>query len=92
MKLTQDERISIEDAIFDAHFSAQKYLETGKDLHEKLLEVSVKDALELLQEFSEKLKGDSKAEVYKLHIFVPVHLYKMVELRNESNEEEDEKS
>ena len=86
--MTDEDRISLEDAIFDAHFSAQKYVEDQKDLYHKLLEVSVSDALDLLERFSLKLKDDPKTEAYKLHMFVPLHLLKLLEVRKNQNEKD----
>ena len=85
MSLDQEQRVDVEEAIFDAHFSAQKYLETGKDLHEKLLEVSVADAVELLATLTEAIADDPKAESYKMHLFVPLHLHNLLQLRKEQS-------
>ena len=89
MSLTPEQRVEFEDAIFDAHFSAQKYLETGKDLHEKLLEVSVQDAIDMLQRFAEEIKEDQKIETYKLHLFVPLQMQRLLELRKRNGGKED---
>ena len=78
-----DEREQLEELLFEAHFSAQKYLESGKGVHRKLLEVSVSDAMHMLSELSTKLQGDEYAENYKLHLFVPLHLCKLLEMRDE---------
>ena len=84
--LTNEERMDIEDSIFDAHFAAQKYVEDQRDLYHKLLEVSVYDALELIENLSDKLKKDDKSEAYKLHMFVPLHLLTLLEERQTKNE------
>lgn len=87
MKLTEEEKNELEDAIFDAHFSAQKYVEDQRDLYHKLLEVSVADAMDIITRLSEKLKGSDKTESYKLHMFVPLHLLKLINLRKKEDEE-----
>lgn len=85
MTLSKEQREEVEDAIFDAHFSAQKYLENERDLHEKLMEVSVSDALELISSLKEEISNDPKLETYKLHLFVPLQLKKLVARRKESD-------
>ena len=82
-ELTTEEREQFEDLLFEAHFAAQKYLESGKTLHQKVLEVSVSDALNMMERLSEKIKDDEYSENYKLHLLVPLHLIKLLESRNE---------
>lgn len=89
-RLTNEERIELEDSIFDAHFSAQKYVEDQRDLYHKLLEVSVTDAVEFIEMLGDKVKNDEMAESYKLHLFVPLHLLTLLEERQENNEFEKE--
>ena len=84
--MTEEERTSLEDAIFDAHFSAQKFVEDQRDLYHKLLEVSVADAMDIIQKLSVKLKDDPMSESYKLHMFVPLHLLKLVNMRKMEDE------
>lgn len=80
--LTRDEREQIEDSIMDAHLAAEKFLDTGKEVHRKLLEVSVTDALEYVELLADKLKNDPRKENYKLHLMVPLQLVIMLELDN----------
>ena len=82
-ELNSEERDQLEELLFEAHFSAQKYLESGKGVHRKLMEVSVSDAMNMITELSNKLKDDEYAENYKLHLFVPLHLCKLLEMRDE---------
>lgn len=84
--LTTDEREQLEDSIMDAHLAADKYLESGKEVHRKLLEVSVTDALEYIELLSAKLKEDPKKDNYKLHLMVPLQLVIMLELENHAND------
>ena len=80
--LTRDEREQLEDSIMDAHLAAEKFLETGKDVHRKLLEVSVTDALEYVELLASKLKEDPRKDNYKLHLMVPLQLVIMLEMDN----------
>lgn len=82
--LEDEDRETLEEAIFDAHHAAQKYVNTGKDIHYKMLEISVKDALDLIETVSEELKKDEMSDNYKLHMLVPLQIIKLVEERNES--------
>jgi len=77
-ELSEDDRAIIEDAIYDAHQATDRYLESGRDLHEKLLEVTVEDALAALQMYSELLKDDPMADNYKLHMLIPTTLHEML--------------
>lgn len=76
--LTPEERINLEDAIMDAHMAADKLLGSGKEVHHKLLELTVADALEYVEKLSSKLRDDPKAENYKLHLLIPLQLNLML--------------
>ncbi len=45
---SEEDRVSLEDAIEDATAAAERFLKSQKDLHRKLLEVTVDDALSAL--------------------------------------------
>lgn len=77
-ELNDEDREIIEDAVMDASLSAERYLKSGKDLHQKLLEVTVEDALAALSMYSEALKDDPKREAYKIHMLVPVQILEML--------------
>lgn len=81
MSLTVEEREAIEDAIFDAHFAAQKYIEGGKDIHEKLLEVTVEDAFNLLSIMKSAIQKDDMKHNYRLHLMVPLQLLHLIQSR-----------
>lgn len=84
-KMTPEERISLEESIMDAHLAADKYLTSGKEVHIKLLELSVADALEYIELLSDKLRNDPKTENYKLHMLVPLQLSMLIEERKEKD-------
>tara|TARA_R110000772_G_scaffold148811_3_gene259427 strand:- start:7263 stop:7541 length:279 start_codon:yes stop_codon:yes gene_type:complete len=77
--LTVDERMSLEDSIMDAHMAADKFLTSGREVHVRLLELSVSDALEYIQKYKNKLTDDPKSENYKLHMMIPLQLHLMIE-------------
>lgn len=81
--ITPEERDELEELLFEAHFSTQKYLESGKSVHRKVLEMSVSDALSTFTKLSRKIKDDEYSENYKLHLFVPLHLVKLLEERDD---------
>jgi len=83
--LTTEERTTLEDSIMDAHMAADKFINSGKDVHHKLLELTVTDALEYIIKYKKKLKKDSKTENYKLHMMVPLQLHLMIEEDNISD-------
>lgn len=85
MGLDKKEREVIEGNIFDAHFAASKYIETGKDIHKKLLEISVKEALDTMQILSAAIKEDEMVGNYKIHLLVPLQLLELIKQR-EGNE------
>lgn len=81
--ITHEERMNLEDAIMDAHMAADKLLSLKKDdqkadLKIKLLELTVSDALEYIQNLSSKLRDDPKTENYKLHMLIPLQLTLML--------------
>ena len=86
MGLDKKEREVIEGNIYDAHFAANKYIETGKDIHKKLLEISVKEAIDTLQLLSSAVKEDEMVGNYKIHLLVPLQLLELIKMRevNES--------
>ena len=83
MSLTEEQRIKIEDTIMDLHFTSQKYLDTEKDIHKKLLEVNIEEAISLLEDFKDDLSNDEKMHDYKLHMLLPLQLYELVRNRGE---------
>ena len=83
--MTPEERISLEEAIMDAHLAADKYLGSGKEVHIKLLELSVADAMEYVELLSDKLRNDPKSENYKLHMLIPLQLSMLIEERKGQN-------
>jgi len=83
--LNDDDRTSLEDAIEDATAAAERFLKSQKDLHRKLLEVTVDDALSALSLYRDSLKDDPKKETYKIHMLVPVQILEMIK-ENESEE------
>ena len=87
MGLNKKEREVIEGNIFDAHFAASKYIESGKDIHRKLLEISVKEAVDTLQLLSSAVKEDEMVGNYKIHLLVPLQLLELINKR-EGNESE----
>lgn len=85
MGLDKKERDVLEGTIFDAHFAANKYIETGKDIHKKLLEISVKEAIDTIQLLSNAVKEDEMVGNYKIHLLVPLQLLELIKMR-EGNE------
>ena len=84
MPLAEKERALVEDSIMDLHFAAQKYVETEKDIHRKLLELNVQDALDIFKDLSEQIKDDEMRFDYKIHLFIPFHIWEMVTSREEA--------
>jgi len=81
--LNSDEREMIENALYDAHFAAGKYLESGKDIHYKLLEVSVTEAIQNIELLKSAVQEDEMSQNYKIHLLVPLQLLKLIEQRKE---------
>ena len=81
--VTTDEREEIEEALFATHMAADQYLLRGKATHETMLRISVNEALSLLEKYKDKLKDDPMVENYKLHLFVPLQMRQLLEMRKE---------
>jgi len=88
MALDKNEREVLEGSIYDAHFAAAKYIESGKDIHKKLLEISVKEAIENLELLKEEIKKDDMVGNYKIHLLVPLQLLELINLRGGNESEE----
>lgn len=84
--IEESERDSIEESLYDTHFAATKFLETGKDIHFKLLEVSVSEALDYFELLKRELEDDEFLDNYRLHLFVPLQLMKLMEMRDDRKE------
>lgn len=82
-KMTADEREEIEESLFSCHMAADQYLLRGKNTHEKMLKMSVDEALELLEKHKQELQKDPRLENYKLHLFVPMQIVKLLEMRKD---------
>jgi len=78
----QEERQNLESCIEEAEYSAERYLETGKDVHAKLLELSIDNAMEIFKSLSSELKDDEMLENYKIHLLVPLQMYKLIQKKN----------
>lgn len=77
--LEDDDRLTLEEAILDAHLAAERYLASGRDIHRKILEVTVEDAIAALSMYSELLKDDAKSENYKMHMLIPMQILELLE-------------
>lgn len=88
MALDKNEREVLEGSIYDAHFAAAKYIESGKDIHKKLLEISVKEAIENLELLKEEIKKDDMVGNYKIHLLVPLQLLELINIRGGNEREE----
>lgn len=81
MGLSKEERETLEGSIYDAHFAAAKFIESGKDIHKKLLEISVKDAIDNLEILKEEIQKDDMVGNYKIHLLVPLQLLNLIQKR-----------
>ena len=86
MPLSEENRVKVEDCIMDLHFTATKYIETGKDIHRKLLEVNISEAIELLEELKDSLKDDDKVYDYKMHFLLPFQIYELLKIRDKKDD------
>ena len=83
MALTDKNREKMEDTIMDLHFTSQKYVETGKETHKKLLEINIQEAIELLKDLQEEIQDDPKKYDYKMHLLLPFQIYELICIREE---------
>jgi len=81
--ITDEDRESIEEAIFAVHMAADQVINTDRVMYEKILDISVSEAMHILKSFKEELQSDEKFESYKIHLFVPMQLQKLIEMRKE---------
>ena len=84
--ITDKEREMIEDTIMDVHFAAQKYIENEKEIHRKLLELNIQDALDVFTELKDKLVDDEMKNDYILHLFIPFQIYELIKMRDDRKE------
>ena len=68
---SEEDRVSLEDAIEDATAAAERFLKSQKDLHRKLLEVTVDDALSALSLYKDYLMLLDKIPIVKGLSVVP---------------------
>ena len=87
MPLSDKQREDLEDTIMDLHFTSEKYLQSEKEIHHKLLEMNVVEALELLQDLSKDIRDDPKRYDYKIHLFLPIQIYETSVLRSKNAKE-----
>lgn len=84
MALTQEEKDIIEDVIDEVQFCTGKYLETEKDIHLKMFEVSINEAIEYFESIKENFVGEEEILMkYRLHMFAPVQLMNLIAMKNE---------
>lgn len=89
MPLSDKQRELVEDCIMDLHFTSQKCIENEKEMHRKLFELNIEDAVELLGEIAEDMQDDEKVHDYKIHLFLPFQVYELLQLRERASEEAD---
>lgn len=87
MALTDEQREKVEDTIMDLHFTSQKVIESGKEIHRKLLEVNIQEAIEILKSVSNEIRDDEKRYDYKMHLLLPFQLYELMIIRERKEEE-----
>ena len=83
MPLSDKNRERIEDTIMDLHFTSDKYVQSGKDTHKKLLEINVQEAIEILKDLQDELEDDEKKYDYKMHMLLPFQIYELICIREE---------
>ena len=86
MALNDDQREKIEDTIMDLHFTSQKFIESSKDIHRKLLEVNIQEAIELLKDVSDEMRDDPKRYDYKMHLLLPFQIYELIQIREKQED------
>lgn len=80
-KITPEDREAIEEAVYSVHMAADQVLNTDRVMYEKILDISISEAMHLLQSMKEELQTDERFENYKLHLFVPIQIQKLIQLR-----------
>ena len=88
MTISEAKREEIEEALYGAHLAADQYLNKPRAMSEKLLQMSVFEALTLLESLKEELEDDPRLDNYKLHIFVTLQLHQLIEMRKETKNAE----
>ena len=70
----------------DLHYTSSKFIETKKDVHKKMLQVNIDEAIELLQDLKDDLKDDEKLYNYKMHMLIPFQIFELLAMREEQND------
>lgn len=83
MPLSPEQRLRVEDTIMDLHFTTQKVVDSGKDIHKKLLQVNIEEAIAILEELKDDIVDDEKIHDYKIHIFFPMQVYEIIRIREQ---------
>lgn len=81
--LNEEQRETVEEALYGAHLAADQYLNKPRAMYEKLLKISVNEALSVLENLKKDLADDPKSDNYKLHLFVPLQMHQLIEMRKE---------
>lgn len=83
MPLNDDQREHLEDVIVDLHITSTKFVKSGKEIHKKMLEVNVIEAIEILHSIKNDIKDDLKVHDYKMHLLIPFQIYELIQMREE---------
>jgi hypothetical protein len=86
MPLNEEQREKLEDVVMDLHYTSTKFVDTEKDVHKKMLQVNVEEALDLLKVIQDDIKDDPKIYDYKLHMLIPFQIYELICMREEQND------
>jgi len=87
--MDNQDKMLAEDIIADMQECTSKYLSTKKEIHAKMLEISVNEGLEMFESLMESFDEDDEdiKEIYRLNMLVPIQLSELILLRKQSKEE-----
>ena len=81
MALDETDRLIIEDSIYECQVSVDKYLQTQKPTHAKMLKYNIEQTMELLYEYQKEVQVDDERDKYRLHLLVPLQVYELLKMR-----------
>lgn len=81
MPLNDEQREKLEDTIMHLQMASSKIIDSGKDVHRKVFEVEIEEAIELITLLKDDLKDDEKLSDYKLYLLIPFQMHELLKER-----------
>ena len=80
-ELPPDEQFFFEELISEAQYAASKYINEGRAIDKKVLDICLMEAKEFIDEHKYKIRDAGLMKKYRMNLLVPLQIRKIIEER-----------